>query len=179
MLNSPLAPVKSRFQIAWPGSLSSAGCSTRDLRTCAEPARHLQRRALMMRKPHRQRAQATQRQKDVIGPGADPEQPDALGNERPGAGVGRDRSEHDVGMTADVLGGGLGADVDALVERAMKQGVAQVLSSITSASRACATSAMAGMSAISNDCDPGASTITARVFGRNRSPIRSPIRGSK
>ena len=28
MLNRPDAPVKSRFQIAWPGSLSSAGCST-------------------------------------------------------------------------------------------------------------------------------------------------------
>ena len=29
MLNSPDAPEKSRFQIAWPGSVSSAGCSTR------------------------------------------------------------------------------------------------------------------------------------------------------
>src|ERR1043165_4360982 len=29
MLNRPDAPVKSRFQIAWPGSLGSAGCRTR------------------------------------------------------------------------------------------------------------------------------------------------------
>jgi hypothetical protein len=28
MLNSPDAPVKSRFQIAWPGWVSSAGCNT-------------------------------------------------------------------------------------------------------------------------------------------------------
>ena len=42
-----------------------------------------------------------------------------------------------------------------------------MLSSITSAPRACATAAIAGMSGISKDCEPGASTSTALVFGLN------------
>ena len=38
---------------------------------------------------------------------------------------------------------------------------------MTSAPRACATAAIAGMSGISKDCEPGASTSTALVFGLN------------
>jgi hypothetical protein len=35
------------------------------------------------------------------------------------------------------------------------------------------------MSGISKDCDPGASTITARVFGLNNVSMAAPIRGSE
>ena len=38
---------------------------------------------------------------------------------------------------------------------------------------------MAGMSGISKDCDPGASTSTARVFGLNSSATPAPIKASK
>ena len=37
---------------------------------------------------------------------------------------------------------------------------------------------MAGMSGISNDCEPGASTTTALVFGLNNSAMPAPIDGS-
>ena len=48
---------------------------------------------------------------------------------------------------------------------------------MTSAPRACATAAMAGMSGISKDCEPGASTSTALVFGLNNPAMPAPIRG--
>ena len=44
--------MKSRFQSAWPGSDGRAGCSTRATSDAAsEPARELDRRLLMPRKP--------------------------------------------------------------------------------------------------------------------------------
>ena len=120
MLNRPDAPVKSRFQIAWPGSVSSAGMQhARDLGSGREPARHVEPRAMMLRQPHRERAQAAQREEDVIRAGTDAEQADAFGDLRPSLGIGRDGAEHDVGMAADIFGGGLHADVDALFERAV------------------------------------------------------------
>ena len=76
---------------------------------------------MVLRQPHRERAQAAQRQKHVVGSGADAEQPDRFGDQRPGLGVGRDRAEHDVGMAADIFGRGLHADVDALIQRAVIQ----------------------------------------------------------
>ena len=92
------------------------------LGTAGEPACHFEARAIMLREPHRERAGAAQRQEDVVGPGADAKQADALGEQRPRLRVRRDRAEHDVGMAADIFGGGLHADVDTLVERAVKQG---------------------------------------------------------
>ena len=59
-----------------------------------------------------------------------------------------------------------------------KIGVAQVLSIITQTSRACATAAIAGMSCISSDCDPGASVKIALVLGRMSSAIPAPMAGS-
>ena len=57
-------------------------------------------------------------------------------------------------------------------------GVAQVLSMTVGMSRARAAAAMAGTSCISKLCDPGASTTTARVLGRNRSAMPAPSVGS-
>ncbi len=51
---------------------------------------------------------------------------------------------------------------------AKNSGVAQVLSISTTSSRACAASAIAGMSCISKESEPGASVNTARVFGWNK-----------
>ena len=76
---------------------------------------------MMLRKPHRQRTQAAQRQKHIVRSGADAEQPDRLRDHRPRLRVGRDGAEHDVGMAADIFGRGLQADIDALIERTMKQ----------------------------------------------------------
>ena len=71
MLNSPQAPVKSRFQIAWPGSLSSAGCSTRSTSgRCSSQRATRQARLVVARQPHAERAQAAQRQIHVVGPDA-------------------------------------------------------------------------------------------------------------
>jgi len=42
-----------------------------------------------------------------------------------------------------------------------------------------ATEAIAGMSGISKDCDPGASSSTALVFGLNNPEMPAPINGSK
>jgi hypothetical protein len=53
-----------------------------------------------------------------------------------------------------------------------------VLSSITSAPLSCATAAIAGISGISKDCDPGVSTTTAVVFGLNDPAMPAPIEGS-
>ena len=73
MLNRPQAPVKSRFQIAWPGQLSSAGMQhARDLRPLREPARDLQPGLIVMRKPHRHGAQAAQAEIHVVGTDAQP-----------------------------------------------------------------------------------------------------------
>ena len=60
-----------------------------------------------------------EREIDVVRPGAHAEQADAFGDQRPCRCIGRDRAEHDVGMTADIFGGGLHADVDALLQRAV------------------------------------------------------------
>ena len=57
-------------------------------------------------------------------------------------------------------------------------GVAQVLSISTIRSRACATDAIAGMSCISKESEPGASVKTARVFGLNNDATSAPSRGS-
>ena len=54
-------------------------------------------------------------------------------------------------------------------------GVAQVLSAMTQAPRACAAAAMAGMSCTSSDCEPGDSTNTALVLGRISAAIPAPI----
>ena len=53
-------------------------------------------------------------------------------------------------------------------------GVAQVLSSSTSAPWRCATSAIAGRSCTSKESDPGDSVNTIRVFGRNSLSIAAP-----
>ena len=67
-LNRPQAPEKSRFQIAWPGSLSSAGCSTRRISgRRSSHARDLQGGGLMPREPHAHGAQAAQAQIHVVG----------------------------------------------------------------------------------------------------------------
>ncbi len=57
-------------------------------------------------------------------------------------------------------------------------GVAQVLSMTTAMSRGRHSAAMAGTSCISKLCEPGASTSTARVLGRNSSAIAGPSVGS-
>ena len=45
MLNSPHAPVKSRFQIAWPGSAGQRGMQhAQHLRPLLEPSRDFERR---------------------------------------------------------------------------------------------------------------------------------------
>ena len=75
----------------------------------------------MLRQPHRERAQTADRQEHVIRSGANAELLDRFGHQRPGLGVGRDRAEHDVGVAADIFGRGLHADVDALLQRAVKQ----------------------------------------------------------
>ena len=77
-----------------------------------------------------------------------------------------DEAEQQVGMAAEIFGAGLDRDVDALSCGGKKSGVAQVLSISTTTPRACATSAMAGMSCISKDSEPGASVNTAVVLGR-------------
>ncbi len=59
-----------------------------------------------------------------------------------------------------------------------KSGVAQVLSMMTQAPRACATSAIAGTSWISNVSEPGDSVSTALVFGRMRASMPAPMAGS-
>ena len=57
-------------------------------------------------------------------------------------------------------------------------GVAQVLSMSTTAPCRCAAAAMAGMSCISKDCEPGASVNTAVVFGRSSASMPAPSAGS-
>ena len=57
-------------------------------------------------------------------------------------------------------------------------GVAQVLSITTSASRPCATAAIAGTSCTSKVSDPGDSVNTMRVFGLNQRAIPAPASGS-
>ena len=59
-----------------------------------------------------------------------------------------------------------------------KSGVAHVLSITTRAPCLCATSAIAGMSSISKDWEPGASVRTAAVPGRINAAIPEPIAGS-
>ena len=49
----------------------------------------------MLRQPHREGAQAAQRQEHVVGTGADAEQFDGVGDQRPRRGIGRDGPEHD------------------------------------------------------------------------------------
>ena len=57
-------------------------------------------------------------------------------------------------------------------------GVAQVLSRTTRAPRSCAACAIAGTSCTSNVSDPGDSTKTTLVFGRNARTMSAPSRGS-
>ena len=81
-------------------------------------------------------------------------------------------------MAGQVLRAGLDRHVDAMGVGREESGVAQVLSMMTQAPRACTTSAMAGMSWISKVCEPGDSTSTAFVFDRMRASIPAPMRGS-
>ena len=81
MLNRPEAPLKSRFQIAWPGiTLQRRIQHPDDLGPRRQPARHFEPRSMMLRQPHSERAQAAQRQKHVVRPGANAEQPDRFGS---------------------------------------------------------------------------------------------------
>ena len=80
MLKRPDEPVKSRFQIAWPGWSGRAGWMTRrtsgraaSQRASASACRSASRSRSSMR------AQAAQRQKDVLGAGRDRHQVDASG----------------------------------------------------------------------------------------------------
>jgi hypothetical protein len=59
-----------------------------------------------------------------------------------------------------------------------KSGVAQVLSMMTQAPWACATSAIAGTSWISNVSEPGDSISTAFVLGRIMASMPAPMAGS-
>ena len=74
---------------------------------------------MMMRQPDRQRPKPAQSKENIVGAGADAEQPDVLDELRPRLRVGGDRPEHDVRVSADIFGCGLDADIDALLQRAM------------------------------------------------------------
>ena len=110
MLNRPQAPVKSRFQIAWPGSLVERRMQHAQhlrplLRASARPSRP---DCMVAREPHRQRAQAAQPEIHVVGADAQAHAcrrcPCSRGQRRL---VGRDGAEHHVGMAADIFGAGL------------------------------------------------------------------------
>ena len=82
--------------------------------------RDVQPRAVVLRQPDSERPHAADREEDVVGSGTNAEQPDRFLERGPGFGVGRHRTEHDVGVSADIFGCSLNADVDTLFERAMK-----------------------------------------------------------
>src|SRR4051794_34507615 len=92
-----------------------------NFRTGGEPSCDLQPGALMLREPNRKRPQATYRKENVVRSSADAKELDGVRYHRPALGIRRNRAEHDVGMAADIFGGGLDADIDALIERAVKQ----------------------------------------------------------
>ncbi len=130
---------------------------------------------MMLREAHRKRAQPTQCQKHVVRSGADAEQLDAVADERPRLCIGCNSAEHDVGMPADIFGRRLNADIDALAPASGETAASPRYCRRSPEHRvACAAAAMVGMSGISNDCEPGASTITALVFGLNSSAMPAP-----
>ena len=116
--NRPVEPLKSRRQMAWPGSLSSAGCRTAvDLRPRREPARHVERLALVLLEAQAQGAQAAQGEEHVLRPGADRHGVEGRAQAPPAALVGRDEAEQEVGAAAQVFGAGLDGEVDAALVR--------------------------------------------------------------
>jgi hypothetical protein len=165
------APVKSRFQMAWPGSdrqgrMQHAG----DFGPGGEPVRHLEPGRHLLLQPDMHGADAAQRQEGVLG--RDDHAERLPGQLRAGAcraracGPRRCRSarrngRHSIWCRPGPRGR---RRMRALSK---KSGVAQVLSIITSTSRACAAATIAGMSCISKVCEPGASVQTALVFGLN------------
>ena len=93
-------------------------------------------------------------------------------------------------MAGEIFGARFDRHVDAVSMGEKKSGVAQVLSMMTQAPRACATSAIAGTSWISNVCEPGDSVkhrpgvrphqrfdSGADAWGRSRS-VSIPMRFS-
>ena len=115
----------------------------------------------MLRKP-------AQREEHVLRAGADRHRVEGRAQILPAALVRRDEAEQQVGMRRSRYFVPASIAISTPLACELKNsGVAQVLSISTIASRACATAAIAGMSCISNDSEPGASVNTARVLGLN------------
>ena len=170
MLNSPQAPVKSRFQIAWPGSLAQRRMqhAQRPPAAAASQRATVEPRLLMLRAAARPACAGRAAPRYMSsGPTQRPMRVDrVLAARWPGRLVGRDRAEHQVGMAADIFGAGLDREIDALLQRAGNRAASpRCCPSAPARPCACATAAIAGMSCISKVSEPGASVNTARVFG--------------
>ena len=170
--NRPQAPEKSRFHRAWPGSPSSGGIEDAgDFRPGLQPAGQGERGLLMARQADRQGAQAR------AGPGSNRRRwHKAPGRHGPGAAgaawlsLARDIAQHHIGMAADIFGGRLDGEIDAMLER---------LERTAASPRYCPSAprrrpaivvgmralAMAGISWTSKVSEPGLSQNTALVLG--------------
>ena len=115
----------------------------------------------MLAQAQRHGAQAPQAQEDVFRTGTHGESVVGGAQRLEAALVGRDHAEQKVGAAAEILRAGLDGDVDAAFVRREEQGGRPGIIHQDHAPCRCATSAMAGMSCISSDCDPGASVNTA------------------
>ena len=180
MLNSPQAPVKSRFQIAWPGSRGSAGCSTRSTSgRCSSQRATSSAGLLVALEPHRQRAQAAQREIHVVGPDAQsegrPPSPSASARSprwpRPCRASGRNGRRYIWCRTGSTgRRRARGPEIERASPRYCPSAPARPCRARPRRSPGCPASRRIS--------EPGASTNTARVFGCISVAMSAPISGS-
>src|SRR5262245_12914486 len=107
-----IAPPDGVARTAFQRRMEYAG----DFGALGKPARDLQPRLMVLRKPHPHGAQPAQAEIDVVRTDAKAERMHRLAQTLPRCAVGRYGAEHHVGMAADIFGGGLDRQIDALVE---------------------------------------------------------------
>src|SRR5215510_12617856 len=73
-----------------------------DFGALSEPARDLQSRLMVLRKPHTHGAQPAQAEIDVVRTNAKPERMHRIAQTLPRCGIGRYGAEHHIGMAADI-----------------------------------------------------------------------------
>ena len=87
------------------------------LRPLLEPPRDLKPRAVVSFEPHCQCAQSAKAEINVVGADAQAAQPHVVLEVADGPGVGRNRSDHHVGVAADIFGAGLDREINAEIKR--------------------------------------------------------------
>jgi len=171
---------KSRFQIACPGSSARAGCMTRSTSgPSLQPAREGEPLPFRLAQAQVQRAQAAQREKDVLRSRRIANRSTCFFSRPTQLGVAETSPSSRSEMAGEIFRAGLDREVHASRVRREEQRRRPGVVHDHARRRAHAPQRRwPEYPALSKLCEPGASVKTAFVFGRSRSATPAPIAGS-